>query len=133
MFWRCFSRSRVRTRPHSQPADTRHTCSELDAMPLPFSPLVSEMLAMHAHTRQIAWLAEREYCPDEFRLAARSVLGQLLQAWDHQSGGHGTIDDLLVDPRTPSSTGYTARPTATGSTVMPRDIPSPALPGTRCR
>lgn len=72
-------------------------CTSLEAMPTAFSPLVTQLLAVHAHVRQINRLAEQEVHRAEFRLVARAVVSELLQAWEQQTGGHGTIDDLLVD------------------------------------
>lgn len=108
------SRFRSRTGSAAAPVEEQHACAELDSMPLPFSPLISEMLAMHAHTRQVGWLAERESCRDEFQLAARAVIYQLQQAWEHQTGGRGTIDDLLVPSRPSRQTDFTS-PRAPGN------------------
>ncbi|MEV6133651.1 hypothetical protein AB0M05_43775 [Streptomyces violaceusniger] len=95
MIWHRFTKSAA-----SQPApaaDAPHACAALD-VPLPFSPLITELLAMHAHTRHLTWLAQRETCREEFQAAARSLVGELLRAWEHQTGGRGSIDDLLQDP-----------------------------------
>ncbi|GAA3372119.1 hypothetical protein GCM10017744_102310 [Streptomyces antimycoticus] len=78
-------------------AGTPHACTALD-VPLPFSPLITELLAMHAHTRHLTWLAQRETCREEFQAAARSLVSELLRAWEHQTGGHGSIEDLLQAP-----------------------------------
>ncbi|TBO59461.1 hypothetical protein EYS09_11975 [Streptomyces kasugaensis] len=76
----------------------QHTaaCADFVAVPRPLSPLVTELIALHAHTRHLSWLSEREDCPDEYRLLARSVVRQVLAGWHHQTGGRGTIDDLLT-------------------------------------
>lgn len=84
-------------RPMPAPATDRHACADLDAMPLPFSPLVTELLAVHVHTQKLTWLARQERCPEEFRLAAHAVLGHILEAWAHQTGGRGSIQNLLDD------------------------------------
>lgn len=73
-------------------------CASVEAMPTAFSPLITQLLAVHAHTRQINRLAQQEVHRAEFRLAARAVVSQLLEAWAHQTDGCGTIDDLLVEP-----------------------------------
>lgn len=73
-----------------------HACASLDAI-WPFSPLITELLAIHAHTRHLNWLSQRETCREEFRLTARAILSQLLQAWGYQTGGRGTLDDLLIE------------------------------------
>ncbi|WP_438490764.1 hypothetical protein [Streptomyces sp. S186] len=73
------------------------TCADVVAISYPMGPLVSEMIALHTHTRHLEWLSERESCPDEYRLLARSIVRQVMAGWHHQTGGHGTIDDLLTD------------------------------------
>ncbi|AJC61983.1 hypothetical protein [Streptomyces sp. 769] len=74
-----------------------NTCADLAAISHPMGPLVSEMIALHTHTRHLEWLSERENCPDEYRLLARSIVRQVMAGWRHQTGGRGTIDDLLTD------------------------------------
>jgi len=94
-----------RTRPVPVPASVQHACADLDDMPLPFSPLITELLAVNVHTRQLIRLAQQERCPEEFRLAAHAVLKHILEAWAHQTGGRGSIEDLLMDPPAPRDTG----------------------------
>ncbi|MEU5109658.1 hypothetical protein AB0H07_46750 [Streptomyces sp. NPDC021354] len=104
------------------PAAAPHACEGLDGAVLPFSPLITELIAMNAHTRHLSWLAQREQCPDEFRTAAHALLSELLQAWKHQTGGCGSIDDLLHDPRPLHSLGVPApRNPAAPHTVGARD------------
>ncbi|MGW5817614.1 hypothetical protein [Streptomyces noursei] len=74
-----------------------NTCADTAAISYPMGPLVSEMIALHTHTRHLEWLSERENCPDEYRLLARSIVRQVMAGWRHQTGGHGTIDDLLTN------------------------------------
>ncbi|MFE3770895.1 hypothetical protein [Streptomyces sp. NPDC059122] len=74
-----------------------NTCTDLAAISYPMGPLVSEMIALHTHTRHLEWLSERETCPDEYRLLARSIVRQVMAGWHRQTGGSGTIDDLLTD------------------------------------
>ncbi|MFG2775279.1 hypothetical protein [Streptomyces sp. NPDC048350] len=74
-------------------------CDEVEAITRPFSPLVSEMLALYCHTRLIGALSQSETCPDEYRMTARQVIHHILEGWTNQTGGRGTIDDLLLEPR----------------------------------
>ncbi|MFJ9855325.1 hypothetical protein [Streptomyces sp. NPDC101150] len=78
------------------------TCADVVGVPLPLGPLVTEMIALHTHTRHLSWLSERENCPDEYRLLARSIVHQVLAGWHHQTGGRGTIEDLLTDTACPA-------------------------------
>ncbi|MFH8558870.1 hypothetical protein ACH4FE_35510 [Streptomyces celluloflavus] len=77
----------------------RHTerCANFAVVAQPLGPLVTEMIALHAHTRHLSWLSEREQCPDSYRLLARSIVREVLAGWHHQTGGRGTIDDFLTD------------------------------------
>ncbi|WP_051877271.1 hypothetical protein [Streptomyces natalensis] len=78
------------------------TCADFAAIPQPMGPLVSELIALHTHTRHLEWLSERENCRDEYRLLARSIVRQVLAGWHHQTDGRGTIDDLLTDDIRPT-------------------------------
>ena len=95
MIWHRFS---VRRRRKAPDAVVVPPCASVEAMPTAFSPLITQLLAVHAHTRQINRLAQQEVHCAEFRLAARAVVSQLLEAWAHQTDGRGSIDDLLVEP-----------------------------------
>ncbi|AEM88714.1 hypothetical protein [Streptomyces violaceusniger] len=99
-----------RTRPVPAPDRVEHACADLDAMPLPFSPLITELLAVNVHTRRLIWLAQQEMCQEEFRLAAHAVIKHLLEAWAHQTGGRGSVEDLLMDLPAPRVTGAPGTP-----------------------
>ncbi|MGW7276071.1 hypothetical protein ACWGH5_36850 [Streptomyces sp. NPDC054864] len=59
---------------------TRHSCSEVvDGMPPLDSPLVTELIALHAHTRHLGWLSSRETSPEQYRHLARIALRGLLE------------------------------------------------------
>lgn len=73
-------------------------CQDLEALPRLFSPLVTEMMATFYHTRQLAALSQSERSA-AYQMAARSVTHHVLEGWQHQTGGRGTIDDLLLQPR----------------------------------
>ncbi|MEJ8653669.1 hypothetical protein WKI65_37895 [Streptomyces sp. MS1.AVA.3] len=77
----------------------RHTerCADFAVVAQPLGPLVTEMIALHTHTRHLSWLSEREQCPDSYRLLARSIVREVLAGWHHQTDGRGTIGDLLTD------------------------------------
>ncbi|MFE3150056.1 hypothetical protein ACFXJ6_25920 [Streptomyces sp. NPDC059218] len=75
-------------------------CDESPGIARPFSPLIKEMMALYCHTRVIRTLSQAEACPDEYLMTARSVIHHILQGWQSQTEGCGTIDDLLVYPRT---------------------------------
>ncbi|WP_330481448.1 hypothetical protein [Streptomyces sp. NBC_00724] len=75
-------------------------CDELGAIARPFSPLIGEMLALYCHTRPIGALSQTEDCRDEYQMTARSIIHHILEGWQNQTDGHGTIDDLLLQPRT---------------------------------
>lgn len=81
------------------PAPTVRACNNLDSLPLPFSPLIAEMMALYCHTRPIGALSQAEQCTEEYRLVARSVVHHILEGWQNQTDGRGTIDDLLLEPR----------------------------------
>ncbi|MFI5634691.1 hypothetical protein ACIA8E_36155 [Streptomyces sp. NPDC051664] len=84
-------------------APPQHACADLvDAMPQLDSPLITELIALHAHTRNLGWLSTREAHPEEYRHLVRPILQHLLDGWRAQTGGRGGLEDLL-----------TARPTST--------------------
>jgi hypothetical protein len=89
------------------PGDYR-ACDELGAITRPFSPLVGELLALYCHTRPIGALFQTEDCRDEYQMTARSVIHHILEGWQNQTGGRGTIDDLLLQPRQSRTTGIPA-------------------------
>ncbi|MFE5482945.1 hypothetical protein [Streptomyces sp. NPDC056527] len=74
-------------------------CDEAQAITRPFSPLIGEMLALYCHTRPIGALSQSEACPEEYRVTARQIIQHILEGWTNQTGGQGTIDDLLLEPR----------------------------------
>ncbi|MEU6332063.1 hypothetical protein ABZ851_33125 [Streptomyces sp. NPDC047049] len=99
----------------------RHTerCAQFATVAQPLGPLVTEMIALHTHTRHLSWLSEREHCPDSYRLLARSIVREVLAGWHHQTDGRGTIGDLLTDdtrrarrPRVPEQEGAPASESA---------------------
>lgn len=77
---------------------TSRACSALDALPLPYSDLIAEMMAIYCHTRPIGALSQDTVCPEEYRLVARSVIHHILEGWQNQTRGQGTINDLLLEP-----------------------------------
>lgn len=81
-------------------------CDDLNAMPRLFSPLIAEMMAAYCHTRHLAGIAQDELCTSEYQLIARSVVHHVLEGWQHQTGGRGTIDDLLLQPRSSRTAGF---------------------------
>lgn len=83
----------------AMPGDYR-ACDELGAIARPFSPLVRELLALYCHTRPIGALSQTENCRDEYQMTARSIIHHILEGWQNQTDGRGTIDDLLLRPRT---------------------------------
>ncbi|MER8160052.1 hypothetical protein [Streptomyces sp. NPDC094472] len=99
-----------RSRPLPAPASVQPPCADLSGMSLPFSPLITELLAVNVHTRQLIALAQQERCPEEFRLAAHAVLKHILEAWALQTGGRGSIEDLLMDLPAPRVTGVFGTP-----------------------
>ncbi|MBT2446036.1 hypothetical protein J7F03_02815 [Streptomyces sp. ISL-43] len=80
------------------PAASGSACGNVSAM-LAFNPLITELLAVHSHTRHLPALAEQTPSPEEFRLVARAILASVLEAWSRQTDGEGTVDDLLLEPR----------------------------------
>ncbi|WP_331736733.1 hypothetical protein OG426_55260 (plasmid) [Streptomyces canus] len=80
-------------------------CADMRPLPKLFSPLIAEMMAAYCHTKHLAGLAQDEHCPAEYQLVARSIVQHVLEGWQNQTGGRGTIEDLLLGP-------WTSRPTA---------------------
>lgn len=76
-------------------ADRR--CTDYAVVAQPLGPLVTEMIALHTHTRHLSWMSEREQCRDSYQLLARSIVREVLAGWHHQTDGHGTIEDLLTE------------------------------------
>ncbi|WP_326771290.1 hypothetical protein [Streptomyces sp. NBC_01445] len=66
----------------------------MDTVPLP-SPLLTELIALRAHTRHLGWLSEREHCPAQYQRLARSVPQDLLDGWLAQTDGTGRLEDLI--------------------------------------
>jgi hypothetical protein len=79
-------------------ATTSRACSALDAMPLPYSDLIGEMMAIYCHTRPIGALSQDINCPEEYRMVASSIIHHILEGWWNQTDGQGTINDLLLEP-----------------------------------
>jgi hypothetical protein len=85
--------------PTPAPVDAHRPCDELGAIATPFSPLIGELLALYCHTRPLGALSQDESCPQEYQLIARSVIHHVIEGWQNQTGGRGTIEDLLLQPR----------------------------------
>ncbi|MBY8889313.1 hypothetical protein K7472_31390 [Streptomyces sp. PTM05] len=85
----------TRTPPQDrlQPHDR---CAE--APTSPDTPLVTELFAALDHTHRLGWLASREQRPAEYRHLATALLSHLVDGWRAQTGGHGTVEDLLPLP-----------------------------------
>ncbi|MFE6153656.1 hypothetical protein [Streptomyces sp. NPDC057889] len=67
----------------------------MDTVPLP-SPLLTELIALRAHTRHLGWLSEREHSPEQYQRLARTVLHDLLDGWLAQTDGTGRLEDLIA-------------------------------------
>ncbi|MFF7764184.1 hypothetical protein [Streptomyces griseorubiginosus] len=80
-------------------ADFTSACADMRPLPELFSPLIAEMMAAYCHTKHLAGLAQDERCPAEYQLVARSIVQHVLEGWQNQTGGRGTIEDLLLGPR----------------------------------
>ncbi|WP_351233340.1 hypothetical protein [Streptomyces sp. NPDC002133] len=96
-----FSRHFRKAAPPAE-ATTRaeyRACDEIGAITRPFSPLVGELLAVYCHTRPIGAFSQTEHCRDEYQMTARQIIHHILEGWQNQTGGRGTIDDLLLRPR----------------------------------
>lgn len=100
-----FLRFRRTRRPATPPSTTPEpefpaSCADMRPLPKLFSPLIAEMMATYCHTKHLASLAQDERCPAEYQLVARSIVQHVLEGWQNQTGGCGTIEDLLLGPRT---------------------------------
>lgn len=107
----------------AMPGDYR-ACDELGAITRPFSPLVGELLALYCHTRPIGALSQTEDCREEYQMTARSVIHHILEGWQNQTGGRGTIDDLLLQPRQSRTMGIPASRPAEYSVPGEHDLAS---------
>ncbi|MFF1690809.1 hypothetical protein [Streptomyces sp. NPDC058254] len=77
------------------PSPRGHACAPVvDAVPLS-SPVLTELIALRAHTRHLGWLSEREHCPEQYERLARTVLQDLLDGWLAQTDGTGRLEDLI--------------------------------------
>ncbi|MGX1025393.1 hypothetical protein RKD37_000170 [Streptomyces ambofaciens] len=74
-------------------------CADMKPLPELFSPLIAEMMATYCHTKHLAGLAQDERCAAEYQLVARSIVHHVLEGWQNQTDGRGTIDDLLIEMR----------------------------------
>lgn len=110
-FSRLFRKSASVPAAAAMPGDYR-ACDELGAITRPFSPLVGELLALYCHTRPIGALSQTEDCRDEYQMTARSIIHHILEGWQNQTDGRGTIDDLLLTPRESRTTGTPTTRTA---------------------
>ncbi|MBD0742989.1 hypothetical protein BG418_01350 [Streptomyces sp. CBMA152] len=81
------------------PACVPAECDALLARPKVYSPLLAELMAIYCHTRPIGALSQSEHCVNEYQMTARSIISHLLEGWQNQTRGQGTIDDLLLVPR----------------------------------
>lgn len=100
-----FRRTRRPATPAPIPApEFPASCADMQPLPKLFSPLIAEMMATYCHTKHLAGLAQDERCPAEYQLVARSIVQHVLEGWHNQTGGRGTIEDLLLGP-------WTSRPT----------------------
>lgn len=84
------------------------SCAEMRPLPELFSPLIAEMMATYCHTKHLAGLAQDEQCASEYQLVARSIIHHVLEGWQNQTGGRGTIDNLLICPRTSRTADFPA-------------------------
>lgn len=91
------SQSLSETAGYDGPSPARHACSAvLDGMPQLDSPLITELVALQAHTRNLGWLSAREQRTGEYQHLARLVVQHVLDGWHAQTGGHGRLEDLLA-------------------------------------
>ncbi|MFE7111169.1 hypothetical protein ACFU98_32365 [Streptomyces sp. NPDC057575] len=99
-FDRLLGRARPTLAPEAHQREYR-ACDAALSTARPISPLVREMMALYCHTRTIGALSQDEdYC-DEYRMTARSIIHHILEGWQNQTDGRGTIDDPLLQPRSP--------------------------------
>ncbi|MFI6658168.1 hypothetical protein ACIBL8_21895 [Streptomyces sp. NPDC050523] len=97
--------------PRPVPDCVPAACADMRPMPRLFSPLIAEMMATYCHTKHLAGLAQDERCAAEYQLVARSIVQHVLEGWQNQTGGRGTIEDLLLGPR-PSHAAVVPQPHA---------------------
>lgn len=64
------------------------------------TPLLAELEALCDHARNLPWLGSREQRPEEYQRLAGIVVARLVEGWAEQTGGHGTLQDLLALPLT---------------------------------
>ncbi|MEW1913815.1 hypothetical protein AB0442_36220 [Kitasatospora sp. NPDC085895] len=83
----------VRARSAVRPA-----CADLGLLPSSFSPLIGALLESYCHTRTAAALVRGQLEPEEYRAVAGAIVRDLLEGWAVQSGGRGTVEDLLAAP-----------------------------------
>ncbi|MFF9569963.1 hypothetical protein [Streptomyces sp. NPDC014685] len=96
---RTLFRRRHPVTPPAQPS-SEHACAEVvdvDNVPLP-SPLLTELIALRAHTRHLGWLSEREQCPEQYQRLVRTLMQDVLDGWHAQTGGNGRLEDLIPPP-----------------------------------
>lgn len=75
-----------------------HACADsVDTVPLP-SPLLTELIALRAHSRHLSRLSELEHRPEQYQHLARTVLQDLLDGWRAQTDGTGQLTDLIQPP-----------------------------------
>ncbi|MFJ3310912.1 hypothetical protein ACIPSA_49885 [Streptomyces sp. NPDC086549] len=98
--------------PNPAPDCFPAACADMRPLPKLFSPLIAEMMATYCHTKHLAGLAQDERCPAEYQLVARSIVQHVLEGWQNQTGGRGTIEDLLLGPWTSRAAVVPAPPAA---------------------
>lgn len=59
------------------------------------SPLLEEMTAIRLHTVQLHHLTAHEQHRETYQQMARIQIGHLLAGWQQQTGGEGSLEDLL--------------------------------------
>ncbi|MER6075684.1 hypothetical protein ABT187_44395 [Streptomyces sp. NPDC001817] len=97
---RLFSQRRtIRTTAPAPRPEHGGACDDMQPLPQLFSPLITEMMATYCHTKHLASLAQKERSAAEYQLVARSIVQHVLEGWQNQTDGRGTIDDLLLAPR----------------------------------
>ncbi|MFJ2008007.1 hypothetical protein [Streptomyces chartreusis] len=114
LFSLCRQPRRTIPAPKPLPDCVPAACDDMQPLPKLFSPLIAEMMATYCHTKHLAGLAQDERCAAEYQLVARSIVHHVLEGWQNQTGGRGTIDDLLIEMR-PSRTAGLPSPHAADS------------------
>jgi hypothetical protein len=87
-----FARRHTAARAQARTA-ARPSCA--DESGTPDTPLLTELRAIQSHSRHLGWLSAREHQPDEYQELAGAIVAQVLQGWRTQTGGLGTLEDLL--------------------------------------